>query len=165
MNIVSWTTIIGAYCFKREWRGMGRPSRAWYTRVLVLVFCGAIYLSMWGSYLYFNAEVVHNGDKIKLRDAVGNFIKSPAVQEFTRNLKGLWQHLLHHGFWSTWSQLVERLDPFGEKNALRALGLEKEATQDEIRSKYRELTKQFHPDKVQGSPEEKEAANSKFVQI
>jgi hypothetical protein len=23
---------------------------------------------------------VHNGDKIKLRDAVGNFIKSPAVQ-------------------------------------------------------------------------------------
>ena len=91
--------------------------------------CGAIYLSMWGSYLYFNAEVVHNGDKIKLRDAVGNFIKSPAVQEFTRNLKGLWQHLLHHGFWSTWSQLVESLDPFGEKNALRALGLEKGATQ------------------------------------
>jgi hypothetical protein len=35
---------------------------------------------MWGSFLYYNAEVVHNGDKIKLRDAVGNFIKSPAVQ-------------------------------------------------------------------------------------
>ena len=34
----------------------------------------------WGSYLYYNAEIVNNGDKIKLRDALGNFIKSPAVQ-------------------------------------------------------------------------------------
>ena len=46
----------------------------------MLTLCGALYLSMWSSYLYFNAEVVHNGDKIKLRDAVGNFIKSPAVK-------------------------------------------------------------------------------------
>ena len=41
-----------------------------------------MYLAMWSSYLYYNAEVVHNGDKIKLRDAVGNFIKSPAVQVY-----------------------------------------------------------------------------------
>ena len=34
----------------------------------------------WGSYLYYNAEIVNNGDKIKLRDALGNFLKSPAVQ-------------------------------------------------------------------------------------
>ena len=37
---------------------------------------------MWGSYLYFNAVVVHNGDKIKLRDAVGNFVKSQAGQVY-----------------------------------------------------------------------------------
>ena len=34
----------------------------------------------WGSYLYYNAEIVNNGDKIKLRDALGNFLKSPAVK-------------------------------------------------------------------------------------
>ena len=34
----------------------------------------------WGSYLYYNAEIVNNGDKIKLRDALGNFLKSPAVR-------------------------------------------------------------------------------------
>jgi len=165
MNVVSWTTILGAYCFNRQWRRPGKPSRAWYTRIVVLTLCGVLYLSMWSSYLYFNAEVVHNGDKIKLRDAVGNFIKSPAVKEFWRNLQGLWQHMLHSGFWSTWSQLVESLDPFGEKNALKTLGLAQGVSQEEIRSKYRELTKVHHPDKVKGTQEEKEAAQAKFVQI
>ena len=72
-------------------------------------------------------------------------------QEFTRNLKQLYQHLQHNGWWSTWSQLVESLDPFGEKNALKVMGLQKGASQEEIRSKYRELTKMYHPDKVQGT--------------
>ena len=45
------------------------------------------------------------------------------------------------------------------------MGLGKGATQEEIRSKYRELTKTYHPDKVQGTAEEKEAAHEKFVQI
>ena len=57
----------------------------------------------------------------------------------------------HNGWWSTWSQLVESLDPFGEKNALKVMGLQKGASQEEIRSKYRELTKMYHPDKVQGT--------------
>ena len=59
---------------------MGQPGRAWYTRVLILVLAGALYVSLWSSYVYFNAEVVHNGDRIKLRDAAGNFVKSEAVQ-------------------------------------------------------------------------------------
>jgi len=42
--------------------------------------CGSLYVALWSSYFYYNAEVVHNGDKIKMRDAVGNFLKSPAVQ-------------------------------------------------------------------------------------
>ena len=59
---------------------MGKPSKPWYLRILILTLCGSLYISMWGSYLYFNAEVVQNGDKIKLREAVGNFVKSPAFQ-------------------------------------------------------------------------------------
>ena len=80
-------------------------------------------------------------------------------------MKTLYQHMLINGFWSTWSQLVESLDPFGEKNALKVMELKAGSSQEEIRSRYRELTKQFHPDKVQGTPEEKEAAHEKFVQI
>merc|ERR1719228_1534117 len=165
MNVVSWTTILGAYCFKRQWRTPTKSSRSWYTRIMVLTLCGSLYLSMWSSYLYFNAEVVHNGDKIKLREAVANFLTSPAVQEFSRNLHLLWQHMLQNGFWSSWSQLVDSLDPFGEKNALTVLGLAKGATQEEIRSKYRELSKVHHPDKVKGSQEEREAAQEMFVKI
>jgi len=166
MSVVSWTTIIGAYMFKRRWRrGPSSSQRPLYQRVLVLGLCGALYVSMWGSYLYFNAEIVQNGDKIKLRDALGNFVKSPAVQEFGRTLKLLWRQMLANGFWSTWSQLVESLDPFGEKNALKELGLEKGASQAEIRAKYRELSKIHHPDKVKGSLVEKEEAQKKFVAI
>ena len=69
-------------------------------------------------------------------------------QEFWRNLKQLYQHMQHNGFWSTWSQLVESLDPFGEKNALKTLGLSKGASQEEIKARYRELTKLNHPDKI-----------------
>ena len=36
---------------------------------------------------------------------------------------------------------MDSLDPFGEKNALRELGLAKGASQEEIRTKYRELSK------------------------
>ena len=63
------------------------------------------------------------------------------VQEFGRTLKLLWQQMLTNGFWSTWSQLVDSLDPFGEKNALRELGLSKGVSQEEIKAKYRELSK------------------------
>ena len=81
MNFLhSSSKLSGAYAFKREWRPMGRAGRAWYVRAAVLAACGALYLAMWSSYVYFNAEVVHNGDRIKLRDAVGNFVKSEAVQ-------------------------------------------------------------------------------------
>ena len=63
------------------------------------------------------------------------------IQEFGRTLKLLWQQMLTNGFWSTWSQLVDSLDPFGEKNALRELGLAKGVSQEEIKAKYRELSK------------------------
>lgn len=165
-SVVSWTTIIGAYAFRREWRrGPSGSQRPLYQRLAILGLCGALYLTLWSSYLYYNAEIVQDGHKIKLRDALGNFMKSPVVKEFGRTLKLLWQQMLQNGFWSTWSQLVDSLDPFGEKNALRELGLGKGASQEEIRGKYRELSKLHHPDKVQGSVEEKEAAQERFVAI
>ena len=63
-------------------------------------------------------------------------LSNNTLQEFGRTLKLLWQQMLANGFWSTWSQLVDSLDPFGEKNALRELGLAKGASQEEIRARY-----------------------------
>jgi len=165
INAGSLTTLVGAHFFRRQWRKERDPAATTSARlkqVAVLVMCGALYASLWTSYFYFNAEVVHNGDKIKFRDAVGNFIKSPLVQEFRRHCYKHWQHMLEHGFWSTWSNLLDSLDPFGEKNALKVLGLQAGSTQDQIKSRYRELSKQWHPDKVK---ENKAEAQEKFVEI
>ena len=72
------------------------------------------------SYIYFNMRITtKDGDTIPFRDAVGNFLKSPAVQEFSRNIKLLWKHCLEHGFYSTINQVIDSLDPLGEKNALK----------------------------------------------
>ena len=46
------------------------------------------------------------------------FIPIPK-QEFKRNLGELWEHGREHGFWSTLQNLIESLDPLGEKNALK----------------------------------------------
>ena len=36
---------------------------------------------MWLSYIYFNMKIVtKEGDEIKVRDAIGNFLNSPAFQ-------------------------------------------------------------------------------------
>ncbi|XP_023348682.1 dnaJ homolog subfamily C member 22, partial [Eurytemora carolleeae] len=147
INPGSLSTLVGAYCFRRRWRGIERECTPSWRRVLTLVVCGLLYTGLWSSYLYYNAEVVHNGDKIKLRDAVGNFLKSPLAQEFGRSLGEHWKHMKEQGFWSTYTRFIDSLDPFGEKNALKVLGLQPGATQEEIRSKYRELSKQWHPDK------------------
>ena len=72
--------------------------------------------------------------------------------------------MLEHGFWSTFEQLVENLDPLGEKHALKVLELKHGVSQDEIRSRYRELTKKWHPDKFKDE-EEKTAAHEKYVKF
>ena len=57
------------------------------------------------------------------------------VQEFQRNVREHWNHMLEHGFMSAWTNLVDSLDPFGEKNSLKVLGLEAGATQEQIKSR------------------------------
>ena len=59
---------------------------------------------------------------------------------------------------------LSSLDPLGEKHALKTLELERGVTQDEIRAKYRELSKKWHPDRFTGE-QEKIEANDKFVLI
>lgn len=163
-----WTTVLGiiAFLYKaKQWKRTVREQLPLGKRLLILLLCGSLYASLWGSYLYFNCRIVtKDGDRVKLRDAARNFLKSPAVQEFARNLNNLWHHALAHGFWSTMQQLIESLDPLGEKHALRVLELERGASQEDIRSRYRELTKKYHPDMIKDK-EAKEEAQAKFVEI
>lgn len=108
--------------------------------------------------------VTKDGDKIKFRDAAENFLKSPAFQEFQETFKHLFKHLFEFGFQSTFQQLIESLDPLGEKHALKILELERGVNQDQIKARYRELTKKWHPDRFKNQ-DEKDEAHEKFVQI
>ena len=156
-----YTTIAGIIAFNmfaKQWRRQIRDPHPVCTRFLIITLCFGLYVSLWGSYAYFNLKITtKDGDRIKFRDAVGNFINSPAFQEFQKNLKSLWTHLLEHGFSSTFQQLIESLDPLGEKHALKVLGLERGVGQDEIRAKYRELSKAWHPDRFKDEQEKNEA--------
>ena len=84
--------------------------------------------------------VTNEGDEIPVRDAIGNFLKSPAFQEFSANVKNLWHHAWEHGFAQTFSALIDSLDPLGEKNALKVLNLRKGSTQEEIKAKVTKLS-------------------------
>ena len=97
------------------------------------------------------------GDEVRARDAIGNFLNSPAFQEFSQNLKNLMNHMWEFGFWSTFQQLIDSLDPLGEKYALKVLNLTAGVSQDEIRQRYRELAKIWHPDKVKEEDKKEEA--------
>jgi len=161
-------TVAGILAFQwksRAWRRQVTERRHLCKRVLILTLCGGLYSSLWASYMYFNMRIVtKNGDEIPFRHAVFNFVKSPAVQEFRRNLGELWDHGRQHGFWSTLQNLIDSLDPLGEKNALKVLDLKSGSTQEVIRSRYRELSKKWHPDKFKGE-EEKAEAHERFVEI
>jgi len=52
----------------------------------------------------------------------------------------------------------------GERNALKTLDLPRGSSQEDITQKWRQLSRQWHPDKFR-DPEEKIAAQAKFMQI
>ncbi|XP_038049045.1 dnaJ homolog subfamily C member 22-like [Patiria miniata] len=138
--------------------------RGFCTRVFVLCLAGSLVISMWGSALYFNASVTtSDGETIKFRDAVDHFFNSPFWKQFKETVQQLFNEWQESGWENMWSRFVAALDPEGEQNAYEVLGLSKNATKEEITKRYRQLAKQFHPDKnLKGNQEE---VAEKFMQI
>ncbi|XP_022109609.1 dnaJ homolog subfamily C member 22-like [Acanthaster planci] len=134
------------------------------TRVLVLCLAGSLVISMWGSALYFNASVTtSDGETIKFRDAVDHFFNSPFWRDFKETVKQLFSEWQERGWENMWTRFVAALDPEGEQNAYEVLGLSKNATKEEITKRYRELAREYHPDKNRNGNQEEAA--EKFMQI
>nr|XP_027222959.1 dnaJ homolog subfamily C member 22-like [Penaeus vannamei] len=165
--LTNFGAVLSAVIFNwkgRQWRREPNTRTPICKRLATLAVCGLLFSSLWLSYLYFNATVTDkHGERIKLRDAAKNFLNSPMFLEFKMNIKAIYDDANENGWGNAWSNFVDSLDPFGEKHALKVLGLNKGATQDDITAAYRKLAKEWHPDRH--TVEEKEIAHKEFIKI
>ncbi|KAI8737344.1 dnaJ subfamily C member 22 [Biomphalaria glabrata] len=114
--------------------------------------------------LYFNATVVVDDERIPLRLALSNFLKSDVWIRTKDSLYQLYKIYSHAGWKRMYSDAKHLFDLSGEGNAYRLLELSKSASQKEINKQCRLLSRQYHPDR-QKDQEEKVKAQEKFIEI
>ncbi|KAI4499428.1 hypothetical protein M0802_005324 [Mischocyttarus mexicanus] len=152
--------------FSKEWNLKPKKKRGWIRRMFYLFLAITLYFSLIGSYLYFNATITDSeGEEIKLSDAIRHFLTSPIWLDLKASLKATWNQAVHQGFWATWAQIVDLSDPRGEINAYKVLELSPSASQNEITTKWRTLSRDNHPDKVKGTRKERQKAQERFMEI
>ena len=160
-----YVALIAAICFQnhREFRKEKPPTKTLCKRVQYLAVGVVVISCLWSSFLYFNAQVTtEDGETVKLRDAVNHFFQSPVWLEFKDVFWGLYEEGQRSGWDNVYEEFVKALDPRGEKNAYRILGLTEDATQEEIKKRYKKLAVKWHPDRNQNNKEE---AQQKFMEI
>uniref|UniRef100_A0A1B6FPN6 DnaJ homolog subfamily C member 22 n=1 Tax=Cuerna arida TaxID=1464854 RepID=A0A1B6FPN6_9HEMI len=149
----------------KHWRTRVRPRKSFARRLTVLLICGLLYFSLWGSYFYFNAKLQNSeGEEVPVHEAIRHFFHSPWWADFKTSLDNTWQFARHNGWLATWRLIVDLGDPFGETHALQVLNLSSSANQTEINTTCRMLKVKFHPDKAK-TPADKQTAQEKFYEV
>lgn len=76
-----------------------RLSFCLFRRILIITLVGAVYLSMWGSYLYFNGTVTDgDGEEIPIHEALHHFFTSPWWTDVKNSLYEVYLYAQHHGW-------------------------------------------------------------------
>ena len=136
-------------------------------RMAVLFLVYGLFCGLCCSYIYFNASVeTEDGETIKVRDAIHHFFNSPAWQQIKTSLwmmlKDLYESWRTGGYEEAWKKFVDLADVEGEDRAYVVLGLEKGTPFQEVRARYKELAREWHPDRHQGE-EQKLEAQERFI--
>ncbi|KAL7296252.1 hypothetical protein TKK_0010488 [Trichogramma kaykai] len=164
LMIVSSTLVFNF--FAKEWCTTKKPKRSLAKSVIIFVAIAIVYALLLGSIAYFNGSFVDaEGEEIKLSEAIEHFWTSPIWVDLQPCLEEIWRLYQHQGFYATWNQLIEMSDPRGEKNAYKVLGLSLTASQSQITSTWRKLSRENHPDKCKGTPEECQLTQERFLDI
>ena len=167
-NSVFITSIITyfAFCtFSKQWRTSYPPAQSFWRRVAILTLASLLYLSLWASWGYFNCTLTDkDGQEYKCRDSIKNSLNSPFFQEFKSVMRDLYIYVRYYGVSGLWTEFMSSLDPSGEASALKTLDLPSSASQEEITSRYRKLSRQWHPDRHKDAQAKKEASE-KFMAI
>ncbi len=162
---VMYVALFGAIAFQnyRKFRVERRPKRGVCKRFFMICLGGCLVTGLWVSFLYHNASVVtEDGETVKLRDAVNHFFNSPLWKEMKDVLWQLYKEGQKQGWENMYDEFVRAVDPTGEQNALKVLNLTQSSTQEEIKKRYKQLAREWHPDKYRG---DKETAEKRFMEI
>lgn len=151
--------------FAKEWDLSVPRKRSKKARAVPLVLAVLVYLALLSSYFYFNGTVADaDGNEVPLQEAIQNFLNSP----WWTDLKDTWDETIrfaqHNGWAETWNQIVGQLDVGGEQNAYKVLGLSMTATQAEVKTRWRKMSLENHPDKVKEESKRKDA-EQRFMEI
>lgn len=150
--------------FSKEWRRRSKKQGV-IKRVAVFGLCVCLYLSLWCSYLYFHGTITDSeGDEVPVYEALHHFFTSPWWLDVKQCLYDTYQYAQHHGWYEVWKQIIDLSDPHGEQNAYKVLGLGPDASQQEITSTWRRLSREHHPDKVKDEALRR-AAQERFMEI
>jgi len=145
--------------YRQQYTHTSFCKRVFVMSVAILLIC-----SLWLSFLYFNAEITtEDGEKIKIRDSVNHFFKSPAWLEFKETISTLYQEMRKQGWQNIYDEFIKALDPKGEANARKVLGVNENTPEKEIKQIYKKLVRQWHPDRYRG--DNKRDAEKKFMEI
>ena len=128
-----------------------------------VAFCVCVIMMLvWGS-IIMNTTIEVDDDQITISEALYNVYNSPAWPQMKM---GIWDAMMlcFEGNWDEAGEILFRLfDLSGTERALLVLGLPRDADKAAIKARYKELAREWHPDKYQG--DDKEAAYKKFVKI
>ncbi|CAG0881785.1 unnamed protein product [Darwinula stevensoni] len=149
----------------KEWRRVKEPKGSLRKRLLKTAVVVVFSYGLVVSFLYFNCEVRDNsGVSTKCRDALQNFLNSPAWVDMKTQLLRIYEVIKLHGWSRVYEEIINSIDPLGEKKALEILELSQGASQENITAQYRSLSRKYHPDRYK-DPEEKIKAQEKFIEI
>ncbi|XP_052746808.1 dnaJ homolog subfamily C member 22 [Bicyclus anynana] len=149
--------------YSKEWRRTPRQKRHVAKRLAVFGVCATLYLSLWASSLYFN-DTFTDADGVRI--PIYQALKQVVYGEWWTDVKqfgfDVYQFVQHHGWYELWKQVVELCDPQDEQNAYQVLGVGPDASQQEITRRWRQLSRENHPDKA---AKDLRAATEKFMEI
>lgn len=136
-----------------------KPKKPYCVRVRNLIAAACIMWCLWGSFFYHNAYITtEDGEKVPLRDSVSHFFKSPAWLDFKQTLYKVYEQGRSRGWRNMYEEFVTAIDPTGESNACKVLGVDSNATEEVLRKAYKKLVVKWHPDRYKGAEE-------KFMEI
>jgi len=145
-----------------------RKRRHFIKRCLIFGLGVIIFSTIFTSAVYQNLQVDIKGRRVKIKDVLTDFFKSQELvllyQQLSNVVRELWTFYLQYGFKGIWTQIWMAIDSESEKQAYEVLNLRTGASQRQIESQCRALSRKWHPDRYR-NPEQKQKAEATFMNI